>query len=148
MDKLVIIPTYNEKENIERIILKVLSLAGGYHVLIVDDGSPDGTASIVRKLMNTIQWAQEHTGINFASAKTDIYQKLYAGDAVDIRNSFKPGVERSAWPANSALYYQLFAERNGFYPNLSILDLLFSEGPAVSSFIREHRETIRGWQAG
>lgn len=53
MDKLVIIPTYNEKENIERIILKVLSLAGGYHVLIVDDGSPDGTASIVRKLMNT-----------------------------------------------------------------------------------------------
>lgn len=53
MDKLVIIPTYNEKENIERIILKVLSLAGGYHVLIVDDGSPDGTASIVRKLMDT-----------------------------------------------------------------------------------------------
>lgn len=50
MDKLVIIPTYNEKENIERIILKVLSLAGGYHVLIVDDGSPDGTANIVRKL--------------------------------------------------------------------------------------------------
>lgn len=52
MDKLVIIPTYNEKENIERIILKVLSLAGGFHVLIVDDGSPDGTASIVRKLMD------------------------------------------------------------------------------------------------
>lgn len=50
MDKLVIIPTYNEKENIERIILKVLSLAGSYHVLIVDDGSPDGTADIVRKL--------------------------------------------------------------------------------------------------
>jgi dolichol-phosphate mannosyltransferase len=53
LDKLVIIPTYNEKENIERIILKVLSLAGGYHVLIVDDGSPDGTATIVRKLMDT-----------------------------------------------------------------------------------------------
>lgn len=50
MDKLVIIPTYNEKENIERIILKVLSLAGSYHVLVVDDGSPDGTASIIRKL--------------------------------------------------------------------------------------------------
>lgn len=53
MDKLVIIPTYNEKENIERIILKVLSLAGSYHVLIVDDGSPDGTADIVRKQMDT-----------------------------------------------------------------------------------------------
>ncbi len=50
LDKLVIIPTYNEKENIEQILLKVLSLAGSYHVLVVDDGSPDGTANIVRKL--------------------------------------------------------------------------------------------------
>ncbi|MCD6064491.1 MAG: polyprenol monophosphomannose synthase, partial [Flavipsychrobacter sp.] len=50
MDKLVIIPTYNEKENISKIILKVLSLAGNYHVLIVDDGSPDGTAEIVKDL--------------------------------------------------------------------------------------------------
>lgn len=53
MDKLVIIPTYNEKENIERIILKVLSLAGNYHVLIVDDGSPDGTGAIVKKLIES-----------------------------------------------------------------------------------------------
>jgi dolichol-phosphate mannosyltransferase len=50
LDKLVIIPTYNEKENISKIILKVLSLAGNYHVLIVDDGSPDGTAEIVKDL--------------------------------------------------------------------------------------------------
>lgn len=50
MDKIVIIPTYNEKENIERIILKVLSLPGSFHVLIVDDGSPDGTAAIVKSL--------------------------------------------------------------------------------------------------
>ena len=45
-----IIPTYNEKENIEKIIRAVCSLEGGYHVLIIDDGSPDGTASIVRAL--------------------------------------------------------------------------------------------------
>ncbi|MDR3681409.1 MAG: polyprenol monophosphomannose synthase [Flavipsychrobacter sp.] len=50
MDKLVIIPTYNEKENIEKIIAKVLSLAGGFHILIVDDGSPDGTGDIVKAL--------------------------------------------------------------------------------------------------
>jgi len=50
LDKLVIIPTYNEKENIEKIIRKVMSLQGDFHVLIVDDGSPDGTASIVRSL--------------------------------------------------------------------------------------------------
>ena len=48
--KVVIIPTYNEKENIEAIIRKVFSLDGGYHILIIDDGSPDGTASIVKGL--------------------------------------------------------------------------------------------------
>ena len=48
--KLVIIPTFNEKENIEKIIRKVFSLAGGYHILVIDDGSPDGTAGIVKTL--------------------------------------------------------------------------------------------------
>lgn len=50
MDKLVIIPTYNEKENIEKIIRKVFSLPAGFHMLIVDDGSPDGTADIIKGL--------------------------------------------------------------------------------------------------
>jgi dolichol-phosphate mannosyltransferase len=49
--KLVIIPTYNEKENIEAIIRAVFALEGGYHILVIDDGSPDGTADIVKKLM-------------------------------------------------------------------------------------------------
>lgn len=53
MEKLVIIPTYNEKENIEVIINKVFSLHQHYHVLIIDDGSPDGTAAIVRSLFST-----------------------------------------------------------------------------------------------
>ena len=48
--KVVIIPTYNEKENIEAIIRKVFSLEGGFHVLVIDDGSPDGTAAIVKGL--------------------------------------------------------------------------------------------------
>ena len=48
--KIVIIPTYNEKENIEKITRAVFSLEGDYHVLIIEDGSPDGTAAIVRKL--------------------------------------------------------------------------------------------------
>ncbi len=50
MDKLVIIPTYNERENIENILRKVMSLTGAFHVLVVDDGSPDGTADIVKSL--------------------------------------------------------------------------------------------------
>ena len=48
--KIVIIPTYNEKENIENIIRAVFSLDGGYHILVIEDGSPDGTAAIVKKL--------------------------------------------------------------------------------------------------
>ena len=49
-DSLVIIPTYNEKENIKAIIQKVFSTSSQAHVLIVDDGSPDGTADIVKSL--------------------------------------------------------------------------------------------------
>lgn len=48
--KVVIIPTYNEKENVEKIIRKVFSLDGDYEILIIDDGSPDGTAAIVKTL--------------------------------------------------------------------------------------------------
>ncbi len=48
--KVVIIPTYNEKENIENIIRAVFALEGGYHILVIEDGSPDGTASIVKRL--------------------------------------------------------------------------------------------------
>ncbi len=53
--KLVIIPTYNEKENIEAIIRRVSSLKEGFDVLVIDDASPDGTASIVRGLMDELQ---------------------------------------------------------------------------------------------
>ncbi|NLO70924.1 MAG: polyprenol monophosphomannose synthase [Porphyromonadaceae bacterium] len=49
--KLVLIPTYNEKENIESIIRTVFDLEGEFYILVIDDGSPDGTAAIVKKLM-------------------------------------------------------------------------------------------------
>ena len=49
MQRLVIIPTYNERENVARMIDKVLSLEGNFHLLFVDDGSPDGTASIIKE---------------------------------------------------------------------------------------------------
>ena len=49
--KLVIIPTYNEKENIEAISRAVFALEGGFNILVIDDGSPDGTADIVKGLM-------------------------------------------------------------------------------------------------
>ena len=51
MERLVIIPTYNEKENIEAIITAVMELPLEFNVLVIDDGSPDGTADIVKGLM-------------------------------------------------------------------------------------------------
>ena len=52
-DSIVIIPTYNEKENAEKIIRAVFGLEKKFDILIIDDGSPDGTASIVKRLIDT-----------------------------------------------------------------------------------------------
>ena len=51
-DSIVIIPTYNEKENIEKIVRAVFALEKSFHILVIDDGSPDGTAAIVSRLMD------------------------------------------------------------------------------------------------
>ncbi|MCD8266199.1 MAG: polyprenol monophosphomannose synthase [Prevotellaceae bacterium] len=59
-DSLVIIPTYNERENIENILLAVTSLPEGFDALVVDDGSPDGTARIVERLMNSSLKGRAH----------------------------------------------------------------------------------------
>ncbi|WP_209580342.1 polyprenol monophosphomannose synthase [Sphingobacterium sp. 2149] len=64
-DSLVIIPTYNEKENIEKIIRKVFSLSHAFDILIVDDGSPDGTATIIKNLQ-----LHEFTGRLFIEERT------------------------------------------------------------------------------
>jgi len=52
LEKLVIIPTYNEKENISAVVSAILALKKNYHVLVIDDGSPDGTAEIVRQMQS------------------------------------------------------------------------------------------------
>ena len=52
-DSVVIIPTYNEKENIEKIIRAVFGLEKQFDILVIDDGSPDGTATIVKRLIDT-----------------------------------------------------------------------------------------------
>lgn len=63
-DSLVIIPTYNEKENIEKILKKTFSLSKKFDVLIVDDGSPDGTGGIVKSLQDKFEglYIEERTG--------------------------------------------------------------------------------------
>ena len=51
-DSIIIIPTYNEKENIEKIIHAIFGLDKCFHILVIDDGSPDGTADIVKRMMD------------------------------------------------------------------------------------------------
>ncbi len=60
MSRLVIIPTYNEKENIEAIINAVFGLPVDFHVLVIDDGSPDGTAAIVKRMIDEQKEARLH----------------------------------------------------------------------------------------
>jgi dolichol-phosphate mannosyltransferase len=65
LEKIVIIPTYNEKENIAAILKTVFSLRLNYHILVIDDGSPDGTAQIVKDLMQQFPnqlFLQERSG--------------------------------------------------------------------------------------
>lgn len=54
VEKIVIIPTYNERDNIEKILRAVYNLQQNFHVLVIDDGSPDGTADVVRSLMTEL----------------------------------------------------------------------------------------------
>ena len=65
MERLVVIPTYNEKENISNILHAVFGLNEAFHVLVVDDGSPDGTAQIVKELQSKFSgqlFIEERTG--------------------------------------------------------------------------------------
>lgn len=89
-EALVIIPTYNEKENIEKMVRKVFSLPEKFELLIVDDGSPDGTADIVKRLM------EEFPGQLHLEQRTG---KLGLGTA--YIHGFKWGLKRS---------YQFFFE--------------------------------------
>lgn len=64
-DSLIIIPTFNEKENIERIIRKIFSLEKQFNILVVDDGSPDGTSNIVKGIQSEFSnklFIEERTG--------------------------------------------------------------------------------------
>lgn len=83
MEKLVIIPTYNEKENIASILQAVFGLQQDFHVLVIDDGSPDGTAAVVRDLQ------KKFPGVLFLEERRG---KLGLGTAYIY--GFKWGIER------------------------------------------------------
>ncbi len=93
MEKLVIIPTYKESENVENIIRAILGLNTGFHILIIDDNSPDGTADIVRNLQkefNSSLFLEERSGklglgtayiLGFKWGLKNNYQYIFEMDA-------------------------------------------------------------------
>lgn len=106
MEKLVIIPTYNEKENIALIITAVFDLRSEYHILVIDDGSPDGTAAIVKNLM------QEYPGQLFLEERKG---KLGLGTA--YIHGFKWGIAKG--------YQYIFEMDADFSHNPKDLDRLY-----------------------
>ena len=100
MDKLVIVPTYNEHDNIDPLITKVLSLPEGFDVLIVDDGSPDGTADAVKAWQaksDRVHLLQRPRKMGLGSAYRDGFRFALANGAeyifeMDADFSHDPGV--------------------------------------------------------
>lgn len=91
---------------------------------------------------STILLMSKLSGIQVNIQYANDYQNEYE-DATDLRNNMKPGIERKQ--IESQPYYQMFAERNGFYPNLSILDILLTEGPATKGILLSNKKEIEAW---
>jgi dolichol-phosphate mannosyltransferase len=100
MDKLVIVPTYNERDNVEPLLAKVLSLPEGFDVLIVDDNSPDGTADVVKTWQaksDRVHLLQRPGKMGLGSAYRDGFKYALANGAeyifeMDADFSHDPGV--------------------------------------------------------
>lgn len=93
-ESIVIIPTYNEIENIEDIINKVFSLSVAFHILIIDDNSPDGTAEAVKKIINNNN--KERLFILEREAKLGLGTAYILGFKWAIKNDYKYVFEMDA----------------------------------------------------
>lgn len=91
----------------------------------------------------SIKWLQKELHFGFTITYTDDYQKEYT-DVTDLRRVMKPGSEKHSLQGTQP-YQQVFAERNGFLPNLSMLDVLFAEGPYAVQWLRQHTDLVIEW---
>jgi len=92
----------------------------------------------------SVLWLKKQLGLKFEEEMATIYKPSYAEADTDLRHSLKPGIEHEA-TKDTEPYYQLFSDRNGFLPNLSILDLLFAEGPHAMQWVHNNMALIKGW---
>ena len=110
-DSIVIIPTYNERENIENIIRAVFGLDKVFHILVIEDGSPDGTASIVKTLQQEFPerlfMIEREMDADFSHNPNDL-PRLYAacakeGGDVSVGSRYVSGVNVVNWPMGRVL---------------------------------------------
>jgi hypothetical protein len=100
-------------------------------------------SSLVEYNLSSVHWLMKQIGLQVNDETTEIYKKNYPDDVTDLR-TIKPqkdGIGAKGFPE----YYQLFQERNGFLPDLSLLDLLFTEGPHTLKWIRERQDGLKNW---
>lgn len=92
----------------------------------------------------TVQWLMSQLKLKTELKFADNYNADYGAGTVDLRSGYGPGIERSA-AGSTAPYYQIFADRTGFLHNLSMLDLLFAEGPHTMQWLADNRQTVESW---
>lgn len=91
----------------------------------------------------SIHWLKAQLKAGFEEMFADTYIKTHPGSSADLRvvNRMKKDATKPGFPE----YYQLFSDRNGFMPNLSVLDLLFAEGPYTMAWIKANKDAIKKW---
>ncbi|XZF13892.1 WbqC family protein [Chitinophagaceae bacterium MMS25-I14] len=91
--------------------------------------------------MATMHWLKTQLRQTFDETFTNDFRKDYPDAMSDLRKNMKPGLEQSS-SHRFPEYYQVFSDRTGFLPNLSMLDLLFAEGPHAMAWIRERKDAL------
>lgn len=91
----------------------------------------------------SIDWLKKQLSLNYKEEIADKYQSNYEDATADFRKSIKPSIGATM---AEGIYYQPFDERNGFVSNLSMLDLVFCEGPNAVNVIKQHSAVIESWK--
>ncbi|RYD58723.1 MAG: hypothetical protein EOP56_03815 [Sphingobacteriales bacterium] len=92
----------------------------------------------------SVRWLSEQLRVKVEMDIADAYKANYSQEDIDLRKSFKPGIEKTPI-TDLQPYYQIFADRTGFLPNLSMLDLLFAEGPHSMQWLQKHKDLVLSW---
>ena len=138
-DSIVIIPTYNEKENIENIIRAVFGLEKEFHILVIDDGSPDGTATIVKTCIEHQYDYIFEMDADFSHNPEDL-PRLYAacteqGGDVAVGSRYCNGVNVVNWPLGRVLMSYFASVYVRFVTGMDIRD-------TTAGFVCYRREVL------